>query len=83
MELDRATWKVTLSDLKQRQEIYGQFQDLHVQMELIREFRSSGAAGIPGSLHTLEQRLEQRKAGIRAQILALGTLSPEPASVTD
>lgn len=80
MELDKATWKTALTELKQRQEVYGQFQDLHVQMELIREFRSSGATGIPRSLQTLEQRLEQRKAGIREQILALGALSPEPDS---
>jgi len=83
MELDGATWKTALGDLKQRQEIYGQFQDLHVQMELIREFRSSDATGIPRSLDTLEHRLEQRKAGIREQILALGTLSQKSAPASD
>jgi len=79
MELDRATWKPALRELKQRQELYGRFQDLHVQIELVREFRSSGASGIPRSLQTLENNLEQSKTGIREQILTLGPLTPEPA----
>lgn len=82
MELDRDTWKPALRDVKQRQEVYGQFQDLHVQIALIREFRSSGASGIPRSLQTLENRLEQRKAEVREQIMALGPLAPEKRSAT-
>lgn len=78
MELDRATWKPALRDVKQRQELYGRFQDQHVQLALIQEFRSSAAHAIPRSLQTLENNLEQGKSSIREQILALDPLPPEP-----
>ncbi|MBW7472119.1 CHAD domain-containing protein [Marinobacter sp. F4218] len=78
MELDRAGWKKPLKVLKERQKHYGRFQDLHVQIQLLEQFRSNAPDILPAALRTLEVRLEQQKADVRNQILALGGLDGTP-----
>ncbi len=78
MELDAKGWKRPLKTLKYRQELYGRFQDLHVQVELIRAFRARAPETLPGAVDGLKERLEQQKADARRQILALGGLDGAP-----
>jgi len=78
MELDAKGWKQPLKALKYRQELYGRFQDLHVQIELIRAFRTRAPETLPGAVEGLMERLEQQKADARRQILALGGLDGAP-----
>ncbi|MFO7530197.1 MAG: CHAD domain-containing protein [Marinobacter sp.] len=78
MELDAKGWKRPLKALKYRQELYGRFQDLHVQVELIKAFRARAPETLPGAVDGLKERLEQQKADARRQILALGGLDGAP-----
>lgn len=78
MELDAKGWKRPLKALKYRQELYGRFQDLHVQIELITAFRARAPETLPGAVDGLKERLEQQKADARRQILALGGLDGAP-----
>ncbi len=67
-----------LKALKYRQELYGRFQDLHVQIELITAFRARAPETLPGAVDGLKERLEQQKTDARRQILALGGLDGAP-----
>ncbi|EMP54329.1 hypothetical protein MSNKSG1_16401 [Marinobacter santoriniensis NKSG1] len=74
MELDRSRWQDALGILKKRQELYGRFQDLHVQMELLDAFRDSAPDVRPEAIAGLKAELEQQKADVKRRILALGGL---------
>lgn len=78
MELNRTNWKPSLKMLKNRQDHYGHFQDLHVQIELLDQFRSDAPDILPAAVGGLETRLKERKAEARRQILALGGLDDAP-----
>lgn len=78
MELDAKGWRPALKALKYRQELYGRFQDLHVQIELVRTFRARAPETLPGAVDDVLERLEQQKADARRQILALGGLDGAP-----
>lgn len=78
MELNRTGWKQPLKVLKSRQDNYGRFQDLHVQMELLDQFRSDAPDILPAAIGGLETRLQERKVEARRQILALGGLDDAP-----
>ncbi|MBD3639592.1 MAG: CHAD domain-containing protein [Marinobacter sp.] len=78
MELDAKGWKRTLKALKYRQELYGRFQDFHVQVELVKAFRTRAPETLPGAVDGLKERLEQQQADARRQILALGGLDGAP-----
>lgn len=78
MELDARTWKSELKTLKARQELYGQFQDLHVQIELLEQFRKAAPEVLPAALNGIIETLETRKAEARKQILPLGGLDGAP-----
>lgn len=78
MELDRRGWKQPLKVLRERQTHYGRFQDLHVQIELLQQFRNDAPDVLPEALRNLEAGLEQQKADVRNQILALGGLDGSP-----
>lgn len=72
LEIDARHNKTTLKELQQRQDLYGRFQDLHIQIELTRRFLTEHPE-CDGT--SLEGKLEQEKADIRRQILAMGGLS--------
>lgn len=74
MELDKAGWKGSLETLKGRQKLYGGFQDLRVQIELMEQFRNNAPKALPAAISGLEDVLKQQKADVRKQILALGGL---------
>jgi phosphohistidine phosphatase len=78
MDLDARTWKSELKTLKARQELYGQFQDLHVQIELLEQFRKAAPEVLPAALNGIIETLETRKAEARKQILPLGGLDGAP-----
>lgn len=77
-ELDTQTFGWMLGELKQRQQLFGTFQDLHVQIELLTGFQSSSEAGqstlsgATGALTQLMATLETQKTYVRNRILALG-----------
>lgn len=78
MELDAKTWKSDLKALKARQRLYGRFQDLHVQIELLSQFRKAAPEVLPAARNGILQTLEDRKADARKQILTLGGLNGAP-----
>ena len=78
MELDAKTWKGDLKTLKAWQQLYGRFQDLHVQIELLGQFQQAAPEVVPAVITGILQTLEDRKAGARKQILALGGLNAAP-----
>ena len=78
MELDVRTWKPRLKVLKARQQLYGQFQDLHVQIELLEQFRKTAPEVLPAALSGIIETLGERKADARKQILTLGGLDGAP-----
>ncbi|WP_417565087.1 CHAD domain-containing protein [Marinobacter sp.] len=78
MELDAKTWKNDLKTLKARQLLYGRFQDVHVQIELLRHFQRAAPEVVPAAIAGIMQTLEDRKADARKQILALGGLDGAP-----
>ena len=75
MELDTPGWKHILKSLKYRQELYGRFQDLHVQMGLISELQQQAPDTMPAATRSLLSRLNREKAENRRLILALGGLN--------
>ena len=78
MELDAKTWKRNLKTLKERQELYGRFQDLHVQILLLDQFRQAAPEVLPAALNGIVETLEDHKANARKQILTLGGLDGAP-----
>jgi phosphohistidine phosphatase len=72
LERDARHGKPTLKELRQRQDLYGRFQDLHVQIELTRRFLADHPE-CDGAL--LLGKLEREKADTRRQILAMGGLN--------
>ena len=78
VELDSKTWKPDLKTLKARQKLYGRFQDLHVQIELLDQFRTAAPEVLLAALDGILETLEERKADARKQILTLGGLDGAP-----
>ncbi|KPQ30529.1 MAG: phosphohistidine phosphatase [Marinobacter excellens HL-55] len=74
MELDADTWKSGLKVIRQRQDLYGRFQDLHTQLELIKAFTEKCPESASGAAQELLDRLERDKADVRQLILAMGGL---------
>ncbi len=75
MELNAKSWKDARKNLKYRQELYGHFQDLHVQIELVSHFQEQAPETLPAVVNDLLERLQQDKAESRRLILALGGLN--------
>lgn len=75
MELDTGTWKAALKTLKGRQKLYGDFQDLRVQIDLIRNFQEQAPDILPAATNSLMERLQQNKTESRRLILSLGGLN--------
>ncbi len=78
MELEPERWQGPLKRVKRRQELFGSFQDLCVQTELLQQFRKDSPEALPAAVAGLEHRLITRKTDIRQQILALGGLDGSP-----
>src|SRR6056297_180088 len=78
MELDAKTWKTELKTLKSRQQLYGQFQDLHMQIDLLDQFRKAAPEVLPAALSGIAKTLEEHKSDTRKQILTLGGLDGAP-----
>lgn len=74
MELDQAAWKPALKEIKSRQELYGQFQDLCVQIRLIDDYRSHAPRAFDKAASHITDLLKDEKAALRTRILALGSL---------
>jgi len=74
MELDTKNWKPALKVLRQRQELYGHFQDLHVQIALVNRFASQNSDAHAGSQQELLSQLTQEKDDTRRLILSMGGL---------
>ena len=64
--------------MKARQKLYGRFQDLHVQIELLDQFRKAAPEVLPAALDGILETLEERKVDARKQILTLGGLDGAP-----
>lgn len=75
MELDADSWRDALKSLKFRQELYGRFQDLHVQIGLVEQFRREAPGILPAATEDLLRQLSQEKNEVRRQILSLGGLN--------
>ncbi|AHI28937.1 CHAD domain-containing protein [Marinobacter similis] len=78
MELEPDRWKGLLKRVKARQQLFGQFQDLAVQIQLLHQFRWDSPEALPAAVAGLETQLTQRKTDVREQILALGGLDGSP-----
>lgn len=74
MELDAGNWKSLLKTVRARQELYGHFQDLHVQIDFLAHFRAAAPDVLPTALADIRHTLDDRKTETRRQILALGGL---------
>lgn len=74
LELDSRAKKSDLKALRQRQDLYGRFQDLHMQIELLELFRKEAPETLPEAVAGVVQDLETQKAHVRRQILAMGGL---------
>src|SRR5690554_526035 len=74
MELDIDSWKSALKTLRQRQDLYGRFQDLHVQIELVSRFASNHPDDPSGALQALLHHLAVEKDDARRLILSIGGL---------
>ena len=74
MELNPEHWRDRLKALRQRQELYGRFQDRHVQIEWLDSFRAQAPAELVAATAPLRGRLSRDKTAIRRQILAQGGL---------
>ena len=78
-ELDKPAFHDRLGRLKQRQQRFGDFQDLHVQIDLLLAFRD-GIATEPdmlapvAGLNTLIAELTEEKKRVRDEILTLGAI---------
>lgn len=75
MELDADSWSDALKSLKFRQELYGRFQDLHVQIGLVEQFRRQAPGILPAATEDLLHQLSREKNEVRRQILSLGGLN--------
>ncbi len=76
-ELDKPEFREMLRQLKHRQQRFGDFQDLHVQIEMLTTFRNSIAPEPDmlepvAGLNNLIAGLASEKASVRDDILALG-----------
>ncbi|MBN7768701.1 CHAD domain-containing protein [Marinobacter daepoensis] len=72
MELDSSHWKPALRQLRSRQDLYGRFQDLHVQATLIERFE----ADCPEArTRDLRKDIAERQSDVRRQILSIGGLN--------
>lgn len=78
MELEPDRWKGLLKRVKARQQLFGQFQDLAVQIQLLHQFRWDSPEALPAAVAGLETQLTQRKKDVREQILTLGGLDGSP-----
>lgn len=82
-ELDEPAFRGMLRQLKHRQQRFGDFQDLHVQIELLTTFCNSIAtepdmlAPVAG-LNNLIASLASEKASVRDEILTLGGIDGHP-----
>lgn len=74
MELDIDSWKSALKTLRKRQDLYGRFQDLHVQIELVSRFASNHPDDPSGALQALLDHLAVEKDDARRLILSIGGL---------
>jgi phosphohistidine phosphatase len=74
MELDAQNWKSALKNLKYRQELYGRFQDLCVQIDLVHQFQDQAPETMPAAIQNLMEYLRGAKTDTRRQILSLGGL---------
>lgn len=74
MELDIDSWKSALKTLRQRQDLYGRFQDLHVQIELVKRFASNYPEDPNGAPQALLDHLTIKKDDTRRLILSIGGL---------
>lgn len=70
MELDAGHWKAALKELRQQQNLYGRFQDLHVQIELVNAFAETAADGMPAAAKHLLDQLIRQQSEVRQLILS-------------
>lgn len=82
-ELDKPAFSNMLNQLKQRQQRFGDFQDLHVQIDMLTMFRDSVATEPDmfepvAGLNNLMAGLESEKASVRDEILTLGGIDGHP-----
>ena len=82
-ELDKSTFRDMLRQFKHRQQRFGDFQDLHVQIEMLTRFRDSIATepdmlGPVAGLNDLIMELADEKARVRNDILILGGIGKHP-----
>lgn len=80
MELNPARWKTVLKEIKSRQELYGHFQDLCVQIKLVERFIAEGQDEASAGIVHVHSALSAQKARTRTDILALGSIdcTPDP-----
>lgn len=82
-ELDKPAFREMLRQLKYRQQKFGDFQDLHVQLSMLARFRDSIATepdmleSVAG-LNSLIQDLESEKSSVRDEILTIGGIDGHP-----
>lgn len=74
MELDAGHWQSDLRDIRTRQQLYGAFQDRHVQLALLDEFAAGAAESLRPAIRRLRGYLNREKTGLRHRILAEGGL---------
>lgn len=74
MELDPENWKQPLKTLRKWQDLYGRFQDLHVQLELLEAFGKQAPETLFTALNQLITQLQQEKVDTRQRILSQGGL---------
>ncbi|OZB14614.1 MAG: histidine phosphatase [Marinobacter sp. 34-60-7] len=75
MELDTKAWQGSLKTIKQRQDLYGTFQDLCTQITLLDGYLPEAPRSVQSALVTLIETLDARKQAVRKDILALGGLN--------
>ncbi len=82
-ELDKPAFREMLRQLKHRQQRFGDFQDLHVQIDMLTTFRN-GIATEPdmlepvAGLNELTASLAAEKTSVRDGILTLGGIDGHP-----
>ena len=78
-ELDKPAFRDMLRQLKHRQQRFGDFQDLHVQIDMLLDFRNSIATepdmlSPVAGLNTLISNLFEEKSRVRDNLLFLGNI---------
>ncbi len=78
-ELDKPAYRELVKQIKHRQQRFGKFQDLYVQLNMLLAFRDSIAAESdirkpPAGLNDLMDRLAAEKQDMLNEILAQGEL---------